>query len=104
MSAVAVDTHAIVWYLNDDGHLSYAAAAALDQATAGGEIIYVPSVPDRTDLSGLEKGRIPGTARERLAQALGASGAFFSGLSYPVRRANGNDNLKARNILFADLS
>ena len=44
MSAVVVDTHAIVWYLEGDPRLSVKAAAALDQATSGGEAIHVPSV------------------------------------------------------------
>ena len=37
MSAVAVDTHTIVWYLTDDPRLSAKAAAALNQATLDGE-------------------------------------------------------------------
>ena len=44
MSAVVVDTHAIVRYLEGDPRLSIKAAAALDQATSGGEAIHVPSV------------------------------------------------------------
>ena len=70
MSAVAVDTHAIVWYLSADTRLSAKAAAALDQATADGELIHVPSVclVELTYL--IEKGRIPATARERLVRAL----------------------------------
>ena len=70
MSAVAVDTHAIVWYLAGDPRLSAKAAAALDQATADGETIHVPSVclVELTYL--IEKGRVPATARERLVRAL----------------------------------
>jgi PIN domain nuclease of toxin-antitoxin system len=33
MAAVAVDTHAIIWYLTGDPRLSAKAAAALDGAT-----------------------------------------------------------------------
>ena len=70
MGAVAVDTHAIVWYLNDDPRLSSSASEVLDRATAEGELIYVPSVclVELTYL--IEKGRIPKAARERLVRAL----------------------------------
>jgi len=36
MAAVAVDTHAIVWYLANDIRLSKKAAEAMDLATAAG--------------------------------------------------------------------
>ena len=70
MSAVAVDTHTIVWYLAGDPRLSARAAATLDQATNEGEPIHVPSVclVELTYL--IEKGRIPAAARQRLVQAL----------------------------------
>ncbi|MCC6537403.1 MAG: PIN domain-containing protein [Bryobacterales bacterium] len=70
MPALAVDTHAIVWYLAGDPRLSATATAALDQATAEGETIHVPSVclVELTYL--VEKGRVPALARERLVRAL----------------------------------
>jgi PIN domain nuclease of toxin-antitoxin system len=70
MPAVAVDTHAIVWYLAGDARLSANAAAALVFATADGEPIFVPSIclVELTYL--IEKGRVPAAARERLVQAL----------------------------------
>jgi len=70
MPAVAADTHAIVWYLDNDPRLSSAGAEALDRATAAGEVIHVPSVclVELTYL--IEKGRIPKVARERLVVAL----------------------------------
>jgi PIN domain nuclease of toxin-antitoxin system len=70
MAAVAVDTHAIVWYLSSDPRLSATATAALDSATAAGELIHVPSIclVELTYL--VEKGRLPAAARDRLIQAL----------------------------------
>jgi PIN domain nuclease of toxin-antitoxin system len=70
MSAIVVDTHTIVWYLSADSRLSATAAAVLDSATAAGEHIYVPSIclVELTYL--IEKGRLPGAARDRLIQAL----------------------------------
>jgi PIN domain nuclease of toxin-antitoxin system len=69
MSAVAVDTHAIVWYLSNDKRLSGRATEALDQASASGDYIYVPSIclVELTYL--IEKGRLPSIARERLIRA-----------------------------------
>ncbi|MGO4883743.1 MAG: type II toxin-antitoxin system VapC family toxin [Bryobacteraceae bacterium] len=69
MSSVAVDTHAIVWYLCADPQLSRRAADALDSATAAGEFIHVPSIclVELTYL--VEKGRLPAAARELFVQA-----------------------------------
>ena len=44
MSAVVVDTHTIVWYLAADSKLSETAIRALDDATASGSPIHVPSI------------------------------------------------------------
>ena len=70
MAAVAVDTHAIVWYLASDPQLSDGVAAALDSATENCELIFVPSVCliELTYL--VEKGRLPKIARDRLIAAL----------------------------------
>ena len=70
MGAVAVDTHTIVWYLNNDPRLSPPAYKALDEATVDGQIIHVPSIclVELTYLA--EKGRIPEAARERLVRVL----------------------------------
>ena len=70
MPAVAVDTHAIVWYLAGDPRLSARAAAALDLATSEGEPIFVPSIclVELTYL--IEKNRVPAAARTRLVQAV----------------------------------
>ena len=70
MHAIAVDTHAIVWYLMDDPRLSSKAATALDGASNNGDFIYVPSIclVELTYL--IEKGRVPAVTRERLLSAL----------------------------------
>jgi PIN domain nuclease of toxin-antitoxin system len=70
MPAVAVDTHAIVWYLSSDPQLSARAAGALDAATEAGEFIHVPSIflVELTYLA--EKGRLPAAARDLLIRAL----------------------------------
>jgi PIN domain nuclease of toxin-antitoxin system len=69
MSAVAVDTHAIVWYLANDSRLSLVAAHALDSPTDSGDAIHVPSIclVELTYL--VEKGRLSAIARDRLIRA-----------------------------------
>ena len=70
MAAIAVDTHAIVWYLSLDPRLSARAAEALDMATLVGDAIHVPSIclVELTYL--IEKGRVPAAARQRLINAI----------------------------------
>ncbi len=70
MAAIAVDTHAIVWYLSLDPRLSPRAAEALDRATFLGDAIHVPSIclVELTYL--IEKGRVPAAARQRLVNAI----------------------------------
>ncbi|HYW43234.1 MAG TPA: PIN domain-containing protein [Bryobacteraceae bacterium] len=70
MADVAVDTHAIVWYLSRDSRLSAKALEALRSATAVGDVIHVPSIclVELTYL--VEKGRLPAMARDRLIEAL----------------------------------
>ena len=70
MPGIVVDTHTIVWYLQDDPRLSTMAADALDAATAAGDVIYVPSIC-LVELSYLiEKRRLPAIVREQLIQTL----------------------------------
>ena len=70
MPGIVVDTHAIVWYLQDDPRFSTMAAAALDAATEAGDVIYIPSIC-LVELSYLiEKRRLPAIVREQLIQTL----------------------------------
>ena len=50
MPAVAVDTHAIVWYLANDIRLSSKAADALDLATEAGDPIQSLDLPGRINV------------------------------------------------------
>ena len=70
MATVVADTHAAVWYLTNSPRLSSAAAKALDNASAAGDSILVPSI-SLVELTYLvEKGRVPAEARKRLVDAL----------------------------------
>src|SRR5947209_6004861 len=44
MSATVVDTHTLVWYLNNSPRLSASASAALTSAEQAGERIYIPAI------------------------------------------------------------
>ncbi|MGC2662388.1 MAG: PIN domain-containing protein [Bryobacteraceae bacterium] len=70
MPSVAVDTHAIVWYLSNDQRLSAREMDTLDSAASAGHVIYVPSIclVELTYL--VEKGRLPSIARDRLINVL----------------------------------
>ena len=70
MATVIADTHAAVWRLTNSPRLSSAAAKALDNASAAGDSILVPSISlvELTYLVG--KGRVPAEARKRLVDAL----------------------------------
>ena len=70
MATVVVDTHAAVWYLANSSKLSQAAAKTLDEASASGDSIFIPSIV-LVELTYLvEKGRLPSEARKRLVDAL----------------------------------
>jgi len=70
MAAVVADTHAAVWYLTGNPKLSAVAARALDEASASGDPILIPSI-SLVELTYLvEKGRLPAEARKRLVDVL----------------------------------
>lgn len=77
MAVVVADTHAAVWYLTNSPRLSSAAAKALDDASAAGDSILIPSISlvERTCL--VEKGRVPAEARKRLVDALAEPGGPY---------------------------
>jgi PIN domain nuclease of toxin-antitoxin system len=66
MTALVLDTHAAVWHLQAPDRLSPGAAAAIDEATKAGDVLYVPSIA-LVELVYLgEKGRLPEEALDRL--------------------------------------
>ena len=77
MAVVVADTHAAVWYLSNSPSLSAAAAKALDDASAAGDAILIPSI-SLVELTYLvEKGRVPAEARKRLVDALAEPGGPY---------------------------
>ena len=66
MSAVVLDTHAIIWYFLDSPKLSEFARESIDSASQ----IYLASISLVEIIYLNEKTRIPDVALERLNQAL----------------------------------
>lgn len=77
MPAVAVDTHAAIWYLTLDLRLSDRATSVLDGASAAGDPIHVPTIclVELTYL--VEKGRVPVSSRDQLTRAIDAPNSPF---------------------------
>ncbi len=67
---VVADTHAILWYLYDDGRLSPSAAVILDSAARAGDQIAIASITLAEIVYLIEKGRIHSLAFERIVGAI----------------------------------
>jgi len=59
MPNAVTDTHALIWYLQDDARLSPRASQYFDESERDGSRIYVPSICLIEIIYLLEKGRIP---------------------------------------------
>ena len=77
MNSLVVDTHAVLWYLADDPRLSGRASQALDQATASGCPIFIPTICIAEATYLIEKGRIEPLSMVRLDFALNAPQSAF---------------------------
>jgi PIN domain nuclease of toxin-antitoxin system len=70
MFVAVADTHTALWHLYDDPRLSVRAGAFIDNATAARHEIAVSSISLVEVVYLIEKGRVPPTAYEDIAQAL----------------------------------
>jgi PIN domain nuclease of toxin-antitoxin system len=70
MPAVALDTHALVWYVEGSPLLSTPALAALQTAVANGDPIYVSSVSLVEIVYLAEKGKLLAVLFDRIVQML----------------------------------
>ena len=89
MSALVVDTHAVVWYLLGSNMLSPMALAAIEEAIGVGDRVYVPSISVVELAYLVEKGKLPESAFQRLASALTDSDSSLTvaPLDLPVAQA-----------------
>ena len=70
MSAVVVDTHALIWYLLASQKISSRAIASLDDAVRIGDSIYLSSISVVEIIYLVEKGKLPEIAFDRLISSL----------------------------------
>ncbi|MBI2876704.1 MAG: type II toxin-antitoxin system VapC family toxin [Candidatus Tectomicrobia bacterium] len=72
MPDAVTDTHALIWYLQDDARLSPVAGQHFDDCEHDGGRIRVPSICVVEIVYLSEKGRIPTDTLDRLLEDLGA--------------------------------
>ena len=70
MASVVTDTHAALWHLLHPASLSPAARTSFNSAVSAGDPIYLPSIVLVEVRYLVEKGKLPGTALERLNREL----------------------------------
>ena len=70
MSAVAADTHSLIWYLDSPGNLSVTALAALRRAESAGDSIYISAISIVEIVYLVEKARLPAAALVSVTRAV----------------------------------
>ncbi len=70
MAGVLADTHALVWYLFDQGRLSETALRALDETVQQGRPVLVSAISLVEVTYLVEKGRLPSVALDRITEQL----------------------------------
>jgi PIN domain nuclease of toxin-antitoxin system len=61
MSAIVADTHAALWSLREPQRLSVAATAAIQQAIAGGDVVFISAITVVEIRYLIEKASLPAT-------------------------------------------
>jgi PIN domain nuclease of toxin-antitoxin system len=86
MTDYVVDTHALIWYLENSPRLGSKARAAFDACDQGETIIYVPTISLVEMVYLIEKGRIPENMMTLLEEELkaGTSGLMLADLNIDV--------------------
>jgi PIN domain nuclease of toxin-antitoxin system len=86
MPDAVTDTHALIWYLQDDARLSAAASQVFDACETDGGRIAVPSISAVEIIYLAEKGRVPAGVVEAFLTELNSSGTilYLADLNLPV--------------------
>lgn len=87
MAALAIDTHALVWYVEGSPQLSAPALAALHMAQTLGEPIYVSSVSLVEIAYLVEKGKLPAPLFDRIMQLLRQGQTVLTAVSFTLDMA-----------------
>ncbi|MEZ4661210.1 MAG: type II toxin-antitoxin system VapC family toxin [Caldilineaceae bacterium] len=77
MADYVTDTHALVWYLEDDKRLGPLAIQAYDACEQGEGFVYIPSICLVELIYLQEKGRIPATLKTKFDQQLASGQSIF---------------------------
>lgn len=77
MNGYVADTHALIWYLEDDMRLGARARLAFDECDNGSALIYIPSICIVEMVYLQEKGRIPADLLSQLLVELRAGTTGF---------------------------
>lgn len=89
MPDAVTDTHALIWYLENDARLSSAASALFDACDRGLSIVYIPTICLVEIVYLQEKGRIPSDLKDRFDLVLRSrqSGLILADLTAAVADA-----------------
>ncbi len=77
MASLMLDTHAVIWYLLDDGNLSEKAANRIDEAIESGDSVCISAITIVELVYLVEKGKLPEKAITRLRSALDTPDSGF---------------------------
>lgn len=88
MSAL-LDTHAVLWYLEDSKELSAPACTTIEEAIADGRHVYVSAISVIEAVYLVERNKIPAAALQRLRDALtdARAGLYIAAVDAPVAEA-----------------
>jgi PIN domain nuclease of toxin-antitoxin system len=86
MTDAVTDTHGLIWYLENNPHLSDAASKLFDACDQGQSIIYVPTICLVELIYLQEKGRISSNLKQQFDEGLkaGTSGLVIADLTQEV--------------------
>jgi PIN domain nuclease of toxin-antitoxin system len=86
MADYVTDTHALIWYLEDDPRLGSAANAAFAACERGEGVVYIPTICLVEIVYLTEKGRISASLTEQLDAVLqtGAMGVALADLTEEI--------------------
>jgi len=89
MADYVTDTHALIWYLENDSRLGPNARLAFDACDQGETVIYVPTICLVEMVYLIEKGRIPEKMMALLENELraGTSGLMLADLTADIAKA-----------------
>ncbi|MEW6288157.1 MAG: type II toxin-antitoxin system VapC family toxin [Chloroflexota bacterium] len=91
MASYVTDTHALIWYLENDPRLGPNARIAFDSCDQGEAVIYIPTICLVEIVYLMEKGRIPSKMVTLLEEELraGTTGFMLADLTLDVAKAVG---------------